>query len=116
MRFKHTALLLLAAPLLVVPLVACGPSAGQEKGGKGGGAGGMPPPEVSVVAIEPKALPIAFEYVGQTAGSREVEVRARVAGILLSRNFKEGAPVKQGESLYSIDPAPFLTALARAEA
>jgi membrane fusion protein (multidrug efflux system) len=76
----------------------------------------MPPPEVSVVTIEPKALPIVFEYVGQTAGSREVEVRARVSGILLSRNFKEGAPVKKGESLYSIDPAPFLTAVARAEA
>lgn len=112
MRLRHTALLLLAAPL-----AACTPSNGQEKGGKGaGGPGGMPAPEVSVVMIEPKALPIAFEYVGQTAGSREVEVRARVSGILLSRNFKEGAPVKKGESLYSIDPAPFLTAVARAEA
>ena len=112
MSFKHIALLLLAAPL-----AACSPSNGQEKGGKGGGGpGGMPAPEVSVVTIEPKALPIVFEYVGQTAGSREVEVRARVSGILLSRNFKEGAPVKKGESLYSIDPAPFLTAVARAEA
>jgi membrane fusion protein (multidrug efflux system) len=112
MRFTHVALLLLA-----VPLAACSPSNGQEKGGKGGGGpGGMPAPEVSVVTIEPKALPITFEYVGQTAGSREVEVRARVSGILLSRNFKEGAPVRKGESLYSIDPAPFLTAVARAEA
>ena len=37
-----------------------------------------------------------FEYVGQTAGSREVEVRARVTGILLKRNFQEGAPVEPG--------------------
>src|SRR5262249_15945187 len=43
-------------------------------------------------------------------------VRARVTGILLSRNFKEGAPVAKGQSLYTIDPAPFQAALARAEA
>ena len=49
----------------------------------------------SVVTIEPKALPITFEYVGQTAGSREVEVRARVSGILLTRNFKEGAVARK---------------------
>jgi membrane fusion protein (multidrug efflux system) len=71
---------------------------------------------VNVVAVEPKSIPVTFEYVGQTAGSREVEVRARVTGILLSRNFKEGAPVRKGESLYTIDPAPFQAALARAEA
>ncbi len=76
----------------------------------------MPPPEVTVVTVAPQALPATFEYVGQTAGSREVEVRARVAGILLKRNFTEGAPVKQGQSLYTIDPAPFEAALARAEA
>jgi membrane fusion protein (multidrug efflux system) len=57
-----------------------------------------------------------FEYTGQIAGSREVEVRARVTGIMLSRNFTEGGPVKKGQSLYTIDPAPFQAALARAEA
>jgi membrane fusion protein (multidrug efflux system) len=49
-------------------------------------------------------------------GSREVEVRARVTGILLSRNFKEGDRVKRGQSLFTIDPAPFQAAVARAEA
>jgi len=117
MSFKHTALFLLIAPLLGASLVACGPSTGQDKGGKGqGGPGGMPPAEVNAITVEPKSLPVSFEYVGQTAGSREVEVRSRVAGILLTRNFKEGAPVKKGESLYSIDPAPFEAALARAQA
>jgi membrane fusion protein, multidrug efflux system len=112
MRFKHL------VPLALAALVAaCGPS-GPDKGGKGHGGpgGGMPPPEVAVVAVEPKALAVSFEYVGQTAGSREVEVRARVTGILQSRNFKEGAPVRQGQSLYRIDAAPFQAALARAEA
>src|SRR5678815_756610 len=47
---------------------------------------------------------------------RDREVRARVTGILQSRNFREGAQVKKGESLYSIDPAPFEAALARAQA
>ena len=117
MSFKHAALLLLIAPLLGASLVACGPSTGQDNGAKGrGGPGGMPPAEVNAITVEPKSLPVSFEYVGQTAGSREVEVRSRVAGILLTRNFKEGAPVKKGESLYSIDPAPFEAALARAQA
>jgi membrane fusion protein (multidrug efflux system) len=101
--------------LLPLVVAACGQSNGSEK--KGGHPGmGMPPPEVSVVAVAPQSLPLTFEYVGQTAGSREVEVRARVAGILLKRNFTEGAPVGQGQSLYTIDPAPFEAALARAEA
>jgi membrane fusion protein (multidrug efflux system) len=118
MRFAPA---LIALSCLAVLLTGCGISDGQEKGGphkKGGGnpMAGMPPPEVNVVTVEPKSIPVTFEYVGQTAGSREVEVRARVTGILLSRNFKEGSHVKKGESLYTIDPAPFQAALARAEA
>jgi membrane fusion protein (multidrug efflux system) len=77
---------------------------------------GMPPAEVAVVTIEPKTVPASFEYTGQTAGAREVEVRARVTGILLKRNYREGARVAEGESLFTIDPAPFQAALARAEA
>jgi membrane fusion protein (multidrug efflux system) len=101
--------------LLALVVSACGQSNGSEK--KGGHPGmGMPPPEVSVETVTPRTLTLAFEYVGQTAGSREVEVRARVSGILIKRNFVEGAPVKEGQSLYTIDPAPFEAALARAEA
>ncbi len=104
--------------LALVLLSACGEGGPGDKKGKGhGGPGaGMPPPEVNVVAVEPKNLPVAFEYSGQTTGSRVVEVRARVPGILLKRNFTEGEPVKQGQSLYTIDPAPFEAAVARAEA
>jgi membrane fusion protein (multidrug efflux system) len=110
MRLKQ-----IVALSLLAPLAACGPSAGEQKGGGHPGAG-MPPPEVSVLTVAPRALPVTFEYVGQTAGSREAEVRARVQGILLSRNFAEGERVTKGQSLYSIDPAPFQAALARAEA
>jgi membrane fusion protein (multidrug efflux system) len=76
----------------------------------------MPPAEVNVVTVAPQSLPVAFEYVGQTAGSREVEVRARVTGILQARNFTEGGPVKQGQSLFTIDPAPIEATVARTEA
>jgi membrane fusion protein (multidrug efflux system) len=110
MRFKQ-----LASSLAALAVAACSPSTGQEKG-HGGPGGGMPPPEVNVVRLAPRSLPVELEYVGQTAGSREVEVRARVTGILISRNFEEGARVKQGQSLYSVDPAPYRAAAARAEA
>ena len=110
MCFKQLALL----PVVFV-LAACGASDGQEKGGKGG-HGGMPASEVNVVVAQQQTLPVSWEYVGQTAGSREVEVRARVTGILLTRNFKEGEAVKKGQSLFTIDPKPFEAALARAVA
>lgn len=78
--------------------------------------GPPPPPAVSIITVEPRDLPVTYEYVGQTAGFREVEVRARVTGILLKRHYREGAPVKEGQSLFLIDPAPFQVALDRAEA
>jgi membrane fusion protein (multidrug efflux system) len=68
------------------------------------------------MTVEPKTLPATFEYTGQTLGSREVEVRARVTGILQARNFVEGGPVTRGQSLFTIDPAPFVAAAVRAEA
>jgi membrane fusion protein (multidrug efflux system) len=112
MRFKHAAVL-----SLVLLLGACGGD-GQDKGGKGHGGpgGGMPPSEVNVTTVQPQTLPVTMEYTAQTIGSREVEVRARVTGILQSRNFKEGERVKKGQSLFTIDPAPFQAAAARAEA
>src|SRR5689334_2501302 len=106
--------------LLPLALAACDQTNGSEKpaGKKGGGNpfANMPPPEVSVVSVAPRQLEETFDYVGQTAGSREVEVRARVTGILLKRNFTEGAAVKEGQSLYTIDPEPFEAALNRAAA
>ena len=111
MSFKRLVVLAAAAVL-----AACSPSNGSEKGGGHGPMGGMPTPEVTVTTVAQEALPVSWEYVGQTAGSREVEVRARVTGILMSRNFKEGERVKKGQSLFTIDPKPFEAALARAVA
>jgi len=101
-------LLLVALPLV---LVACGPSGAQQ-----GAPGGMPAPEVAVITVQAKALPVELEYTGQTIGSRETEVRARVAGILQRRLFVEGASVKAGTPLFQIDPATFQNQLASADA
>jgi membrane fusion protein (multidrug efflux system) len=104
--------LLTAAAALT--LAACGGGGGQ--GGPGGPGGGMPPSPVSVMQVSLATLPATYEYVGQAAGSREVEVRARTSGILLKRNFREGAQVSRGQSLYSLDPAPLKAVLDRADA
>lgn len=101
--------LALALALSAAYLAACGEPAAEVPHA-------MPAPAVSVITVQPQTVPVAFEYVGQTAGFREVEVRSRVEGILLKRNFTEGAPVKTGQSLFTIDPAPFRATLARAEA
>ncbi len=98
--------LFLAAPALL--MAGCQPA--------GAPPGPPPPPAVSIITVEPRDLPVSYEYVGQTAGFREVEVRARVTGILLKRHYREGAPVKEGQSLFLIDPEPFRVALDRAEA
>jgi membrane fusion protein (multidrug efflux system) len=102
---------ILAAAVLAAVLAGCGQSQGA-----GGGHGFGGPSQVDAVTVQPQSLPVQFEYTGQVHGSREVEVRARVTGILLKRNYTEGAPVKAGQSLFTIDPVPFQTALARAEA
>ena len=104
--FVLTSSLLLLAALL---LQGCKPAGSQPHGG-------MPSPEVKVQEVALTSVPATFEYVGQTAGSREVEVRARVTGILLKRNFREGSAVSKGVSLFTLDQAPFENAVARAEA
>jgi membrane fusion protein, multidrug efflux system len=65
-----------------------------------------PPPLVIVGAVEPGTVPLAFEFAGRIGASRDVEIRARVSGVLLERAFEELAPVKQGDVLFRIDPAP----------
>jgi membrane fusion protein (multidrug efflux system) len=76
----------------------------------------MPPALVAIQEVQPKTIPVEFEYPAQTAGSREVEVRARVPGILLRRNYEEGAVVRAGQSLFTLDSATYEAAVARAEA
>ena len=67
-----------------------------------------------VVEVQPRTVPIVVEGVGQVEGSKEVEVRSRVAGTLKSTLYKEGDVVKAGAPLFQIDREPFEIALAQA--
>ena len=100
-----TLILLFAAGFL---LAGCQPAKGDMPA--------MPPPEVTTMPVKPEKVNVTYEYVGQAEGSREVEVRARVTGIVLERKYEEGQPVKAGELLFLIDPAPFEVAVAKAKA
>ena len=99
----------LLAYFSVALLLGCGPAPQQGGGGSG-------PTPVNIVTVQPETIPVTFEYTGQTKGSREVEIRGRVTGILMSRNYKEGDVVKAEHSLFTIDPEPFTAALERARA
>lgn len=85
-----------------------------------GCSGGEPPakapPEVYVAEVIQQDVPIYMEIVGQTRGSQDVEIRARVEGFLEKVAFAEGAFVRKGQLLYQIDPKPLEAALAQAKA
>lgn len=76
----------------------------------------MPPPVVGLHVATPAPVPQLAEFTAQAEGTREVEVRARVTGILLAQSYQEGAAVKAGDLLFKIDPAPYEIALALAKA
>src|SRR5881296_86546 len=76
-----------------------------------------PPP--AVVKVEPvveRDVPISVEYVGTLVGYINAQIRARVAGHLMSQNYSEGSLVKAGDLLFQVDPRPFQAALDQAEA
>jgi len=104
-----------AAALIV--LAALITSAGcSTKGEHSASAAQPPPPTVVVTAVTQKTVPIYSEYVGQTRADNTVELRARVEGILQKVYFREGAPVKKGQLLFTIDKRPFEAALQSAKA
>ncbi|AWU99310.1 efflux transporter periplasmic adaptor subunit [Burkholderia sp. JP2-270] len=73
-------------------------------------------PEVGVVTVQPQAVPVFSELPGRTSAFLVAQVRARVDGIVLRREFTEGTDVKAGQRLYKIDPAPYIAALNSAKA
>ncbi len=66
--------------------------------------------------VEPHDVPVTYEYAARISAYRDVQVRARVGGILLHRNFIEGTEVKAGDVLFEIDPAPYQAELEKAQA
>jgi membrane fusion protein, multidrug efflux system len=79
-------------------------------------AAAPPPPEVGIVVVQPAEIPFPVEYAGRVAGFRDVEIRPLVSGLLVKREYEEGARVTQGQVLFRIDPATYQVALSRAEA
>jgi len=72
-----------------------------------------PPVDVKVATVLQRDVPIYIEAVGQTRGSTEIEVRARVEGYLQTVDYREGSRVNKGDLMYTIDPQPFEAQLAR---
>jgi len=101
MKFMRNAFL----PIACIVLAAC--SQGDAKQGKD--ASKAVPQALGVTVIEAvlREVPITIEAVGRTEGSREVQVRARVAGILEKQLYTEGDSVKAGATLFEIERAPF---------
>jgi membrane fusion protein (multidrug efflux system) len=104
-RSSATAVLFAAS---VVALGACGKKSAPPPA--------PPPPEVGVVAMHPETLPLTRDLVGRLSAFRSSDVRARVAGVLVKRVYREGSDVKEGDLMFEIDPAPLKAALSASEA
>ena len=101
------------AAALGLSLVACG----KGGNGSGPGAGAAPPPaEVGVVTVSQGDVGLVTELPGRLEASRVAQVRARAAGILQKRLFREGSDVKAGQPLFTIDSAPYAAQVASAKA
>jgi membrane fusion protein (multidrug efflux system) len=85
--------------LLSVLLAGCDDAAEQQEQ--------APTPQVRVETVQVQPLAISTELSGRILAPRTAEVRARVAGVVLKRVYREGSDVKQGQVLFLIDPAPF---------
>jgi membrane fusion protein (multidrug efflux system) len=112
--FERVALLAATATLLA----ACGakdatPGAAAPTGG---GRPAMPPAQVGVVTVQPRSVALRTELPGRVEALRVAQVRARVNGVVLKRQFVEGSDVKVGQPLFQIDPAPYQAALDSASA
>jgi len=102
----------LAIGLLALQLTGC--SQGESQTAAGGGE--TPPQAVKVLELQPRDLPIEFEYVGRLEASREIEIRPRITGLIEERLFDEGGEVIAGQTLFRLDAAPFAARKRAAEA
>ena len=104
---------LLVLVLCASLLAACGKSGQANAQGPGTG---MPPPEVGVVTVQPRDVGLLTELPGRLEASRVAQVRARAAGIVQERLFREGSDVKAGQPLFRIDAASYQQQVAGAQA
>ena len=100
------------AALVSLSLVGCGKQAVPPAGA----VPTPPPPQVGVVTVTSGDVGLTTELPGRLEASRVAQVRARAAGILQKRLFREGSDVKAGQPLFTIDAAPYAAAAASARA
>ena len=99
-----------------VALVSGCSGGGTAPGGAPAGSATPPPPPVGVITVQTQALALQTELPGRVEPVRMAQVRARVNGIVLKRQFEEGSEVRAGQPLFLIDPAPYQAALDSATA
>ena len=102
-----------ALTITALTLAAC---SGQDPSVQAGAAGAMPPPEVEVVTVERRNVPVTVELPARAQAIRSAEVRARVEGVLEKRLFVEGTDVQEGTPLFLIDPRTLEAEIAAAKA
>jgi membrane fusion protein (multidrug efflux system) len=73
------------------------------------------PPEVEVVTVEQKDVPIYSEWIGTLDGMVNAEIKSQVTGYLLNKNYTEGSFVRKGQLMFEIDPRPFQSAVEQAK-
>jgi membrane fusion protein (multidrug efflux system) len=96
-------------------LSACGKAAdtGQERGGRGGQRG---PAQVGFVVVQQSSVPLQESLPGRVAAFQVSQVRPQVTGVIQKRYFREGSIVRQGQTLYQIDPSIYSAQAAQASA
>lgn len=97
--YPHPTMFRLLVVFALLILTSCKKEQGQQQQA----------PEVPVAQVLQQNVDITEDFVGQTYGGSDIEIRARVQGWLTGRHFTEGTPVKKGQLLYTIDPLPYQT-------
>lgn len=108
LRKRYLSVLVAAALLAAIGCRARNQAAGANQ------QGGPPAVEVSVIEVQPEAVPIYGEFVSETYARDQVEVRGRVTGYIERRLFQPGSEVRAGQVLYVLDQRPYAAAVARA--
>ncbi len=99
----------LLAMALIVALTGCSGTSSAAS------APLMAPPEVEVVRVEQRDVPIYRQWIGTLDGMVNAAIKAQVTGYLLTQNYIEGSFVRKGQLLFEIDPRPFQAALDQAQ-
>jgi membrane fusion protein, multidrug efflux system len=114
---RRSAVAAAALGLLVAACSSGGSDAPGGHGGHGRGRGGLNgPPTVGYVVVQQGSAPLEQQLPARVAAYQIADVRPQVNGIILKRMFQEGSMVRQGQTLYQIDPSVYNAQAAQASA